>query len=414
MNTPFQWHKLASETLSTADSICSSAKSILTSGEKLMTSNFVITNKNLFLLAAIEQQLRVLVSVFDNASKVRERISKKIDIIKNGLDKSLKELEISLDNLKNIKIDSKLNITNDTVNSQQENNKENVEEQDVKGKRTTQPQNLYNFVSEEGIDKLKSTILKLKSEALNLYNNEIIINENNFKDEITEFWKKLREIENKQSKIETNDNKNGKEQQPETQENELEESSIILLKMNDHAEAMALLLESLTNHYDLCTKALEIQYTNETDNEDDTKELFEVLQHDSEQLDDVLAELSDRYSEIKSSNVKLINIYNDTVEIRSYYEIILNELLIYGKEKLALYTESLPLQLNKVNSMFEQKMELVEKCDALSDYYKCFEQSYYSLILEVARRFKVSQQMDEMVNNFVEKLNVLRNGMIYL
>ncbi|ANB15223.1 protein kinase regulatory subunit ATG17 [Sugiyamaella lignohabitans] len=170
------------------------------------------------------------------------------------------------------------------------------------------------------------------------------------------------------------------------------------------AHAMALLLESLTRHYDLCLKAIEMSKTPEK-YKDDLPEVAKILKNDSQELEAVVEELYERRKFIEVSEAAVSSFYKQMNDLNMKVQTFFSELLVFGVSKLTGYSEKLEEALRIHQSQMQEIYKLKQELQSLVDYYGLFHSAYQALILEVLRRRKSQQRMKAMVSDMLKQVH---------
>lgn len=175
--------------------------------------------------------------------------------------------------------------------------------------------------------------------------------------------------------------------------------------LEQHTEAMASLLESLTQHYDRCSLALKSTESGTPVDPD----LFHVLSRDAAEVDDVVSELKDHLS----------NMETVSMSISSKIE----ELHVLERETIAVFTAFEEFQHELGVCMdglreFETRQDelrhdMVMRLDELwqlGEFYDGFVGAYDAMVIEVGRRKGVAARMESIVKEATRKLGALYDG----
>jgi len=175
--------------------------------------------------------------------------------------------------------------------------------------------------------------------------------------------------------------------------------------LEKRTEEMASLLESLTQHYDRCSRALK-------DSEAATPvdpDLMAVLSRDAAEVDDVVHELKELLSEmeaisygISSSIEELRLLERDTIAVFAAFEEFQSELGICmdGLREFEMLRADLKKDMeNRLSELWE-----------LGEFYEGFVGAYDAMVVEVGRRKGVAVRMEAVVKEAQRKLCALYNG----
>ncbi|CCG81354.1 Autophagy-related protein 17 [Taphrina deformans PYCC 5710] len=162
-------------------------------------------------------------------------------------------------------------------------------------------------------------------------------------------------------------------------------------QQEDHINEMAGLLLSLSKHYDHASTLLKSESTLPMD---ELEELHSIVEHDAQQLEDVILELDERVVDLEAdvalvkAHINIcVSVQGITVELFSRFE--------------ALDVDSVTtnlVRLRKDRGQTDERLdELREQLVALASHYAAFSQSYDALLIEVDRRVKY----ENTVSNFL-------------
>ena len=201
----------------------------------------------------------------------------------------------------------------------------------------------------------------------------------------------------------------------------------ILQDMEEHAKEMAIDLEGLVRHFDLCVNAVkhveggsavaqqiagdmpsEVGLDIESDtkdvkpapiSEEERQNMLEVLERDSHDVDDVVDEIRDRLADMEN-RFEPVDRHIDRL-YQSYDEVYTAflSLEVVGRRLPQNVTLS-HLFLLKSEEEKEKMQERMEEMETLREFYEGFLGAYDDLIIEVGRRMIVQRQMKKMVENF--------------
>jgi len=208
---------------------------------------------------------------------------------------------------------------------------------------------------------------------------------------------------------------------------------------------MAELLSSLVRHYDLCVTALKHtegggeaieQATGEppsqqqipsglgvTNIEEDTDvpqqpitaeeraDMLAVLDKDAAEVDDVVAEIRDRLSEMEEQSLQ-INAYMD--DLRTSHTNLIETLKLVSKVT-ASSTEFIQTAVEFMHKWEEEKRVIAEKMDRLEElrrFYEDFLHAYGALLGEVGRRRENHERREAIARRAMKEIELLYQGML--
>ena len=204
--------------------------------------------------------------------------------------------------------------------------------------------------------------------------------------------------------------------------------------MEEHAKEMADNLESLVKHFDLCVTAIKhmeggnaaaqriaadmpegvslglnmvnVDIQPEPIGEEEKRDMLEVLERDSNEVEDVVSEIRDRLSDMEAQFEQigeygeyLVDESAQTTEGFKLLERLASRLPSYAKQ-----SHLFLLRWDEEKAKIEQRMEDLED---LRDFYEGFLRAYDNLIVEVARRKSVEMKVAKVLREAVDKMNKL-------
>jgi autophagy-related protein 17 len=206
----------------------------------------------------------------------------------------------------------------------------------------------------------------------------------------------------------------------------------LLKKLDSHAKEMAESLESLVKHFDLCVTAIkhtegggaavakkvsvtdlpegvgveDFQTPAQPITEEERLEMMQVLENDANEVDEVVMEIQDRSAEMEAQLDQIL-MWKEKKEGR--YEDFLGafKLLEQVNTRLPSYVSQSSAYSAKWS---DEKLKIEEGMAGLEDLrevYKNFLGAYDGLIVEVARRKAVKNQMEKVVREAEAKLEKL-------
>ena len=213
----------------------------------------------------------------------------------------------------------------------------------------------------------------------------------------------------------------------------------LLHELETHGAEMAVLLDSLTSHFDLCANAIKhteggyealrdavrrnrlpegvaasgiIPSPNsstqlEPISENDRREMLAVIDGDAGEVPEVVRDLETRLGEMEAL---LPMIMAHVQEQRDGYMGTTHAFHVLEKlaKELDTYITSASVYQD---SWHLQKEDMLSKChelDSLTRFYASYLQSYDNLILEVARRRRVEEKMKNVLRKAMEKVEMIR------
>ena len=359
-----KWLEDATKKLSAAETLGAKANTLLTATKSTISSNNGKLIKSNFLLDSINQLVQILETIHDSVELRLNDRRQSVKALKNYLELSLTELRKEFDKLKQIKIDANL----------------------LSGDHRT----LYDFVSNEVLE----TLLSKQDELEKSRESYVVVIEQQqeaLKTKLNGFNKQFNQLEKDVTEV-----------------NDAGWISDLIDENNKLEEEVAGLLESLTNHYDQCSRGARIFDGEEPEiSEVEKTELFEVLAKDFQEVPDVLNDLEECIEDIEQ-RCKKIDSYLST----KFYDIklkhLVQDLTSFGENELMQVMSTLDKQTVDFQAV---STDINEKCDEahqLINHYERFVESYYRLILELDRRQGVQLSMEKVFNEAKTKLQALQ------
>jgi autophagy-related protein 17 len=287
-----------------------------------------------------------------------------------------------------------------------------------------QPKTLHDFVDDQGVDNLKASIRSSIDQIQEV--------QKDFSDSISSFDSDLQAVEKAIISITV----------PSPSSSGMFESPIppLLRSLESHAKEMAVLLQSLVRHFDLCVTA--IKYTEgggaaarsitgdlpkgmgimdrggiddddgappEPITAEEREDMLDVLTKDAAEVEDVVVEIRDRLAEMEtqfdpiSSHVSYLSgVHDDAFAAFQLLEEIGTRLPVYvsnSRDYLAHWDDE------------KRTIELrMEDLDSLREFYEGFLKAYDGLIIEVGRRRGVQVRMEAIVREAMAKVEQLHDG----
>jgi autophagy-related protein 17 len=288
------------------------------------------------------------------------------------------------------------------------------------------PKTLHDFVDDQGVDNLKSSIRSSIDQVQEA--------QKDFGYSISSFDSDLLAIEKAITSITISS----------PSSSDVLESPIpsLLRSLESHAKEMAVLLQSLVRHFDLCVTAIKhtegggaaarsitgdlpkgmgvIDRGSSSDDDSappepitdkEREDMLDVLSKDAAEVEDVVIEIRDRLTEMEaqfdpvSSHVGYLSgVHDDAIAAFQLLEEIGTRLPVYvssSREYLVRWEEE------KVR--IESRME---DLDGLREFYEGFLKAYDGLIIEVGRRRGVQVRMEAIIREAMAKVEQLHDGML--
>lgn len=209
-----------------------------------------------------------------------------------------------------------------------------------------------------------------------------------------------------------------------------------LRSLESHAKEMAELLESLVRHFDLCVTALKhtegggVAVQRVTDDlpisihdrqgeqstpldpisDDDKREMFEVLEKDAAELEDVVVEIRDRLTEMEVQSEELFSHLGQLTEIETDTNVAFQLLEDVGSQLQRYVLHGQEYQ-RKWEEEKEKILDWVEELENLRVFYENFLKAYDGMIVEIGRRRDVQLRMEAVIHEAMTQIGRLYEGM---
>ncbi|CCH40477.1 Autophagy-related protein [Wickerhamomyces ciferrii] len=356
-----QWVNDATTTLSQAQSIGNNANTYLNNTKSILSQNNIVLNNSNFILDSSIQLLNLLKLITNSIELKQDDLENDIQLLENELNNNISFLNNEFKKLSHIKIDS--NLLHDT---------------------TTTP-TLYDFISNNIQDSLSILQQKLTHAThktqISTQTKKLTTTLSNFNDSFNNLDSIFNKINDENSTLISN----------LIHENNLIESDI------------AISLESITNHYDQCNKALGLIDSNE-----DHQDFFKVLENDSIEVFEVLNDLNGLFDDLKENCNKINGFYQN---LKGNYDKLINFI-----KDITQFQIELEKKLELIESIIwdfkELENDIKTKCkesEIFIQYINQYTQAYYKLILEINRQNQSQTYINNIIMETQKKLKNLQN-----
>ena len=212
----------------------------------------------------------------------------------------------------------------------------------------------------------------------------------------------------------------------------LEPISETLADMEEHAKEMAVNLESLVSHFDLCVTAIKhtegggdaaikiaeglpegVDVGQETKNappepmsDEQRIEMMRVLDEDAGQVDDVVMEIKSNIAEMESMYRQVESHMDQSRRLRSNADLAFKRLEALGRglPKHVTRNQTFLVEWNDQKTRIEDRLE---ELDNAKGFYDGFLKAYDNLIIEIGRRKSIEAKVDKVIHEATSKLHKL-------
>ena len=379
------------------------ATEILTLSRNAVESTTVLNARTTYLQRSLTSQLKILRGVQFELEENANSTQKEFNWVLKELDASHRRLEEAVQVLTDTKVQ-------DGFRAGARSSADSEEETDTK-------ETLHDFVDDKPVDELREM---MKAAISNVQDAK-----QNIDQSIKTFEDDLQNV---------NDALAGKTISSSSAGSELQQPNIPVLldSLEEHAREMAVSLESLVKHFDLCVTAIKhtegggaavaqnlsvgdlpegigeeaFEKPAQPISEPERDEMMGVLENDAAELDDVVMEIQSRNADMESS-LEQVESWQNRKQQR--YEEVLGafKLLEQDSGKLPGYVSqsaAYSLQWREEKTKIEDGMAGLEE---LRDVYENFLRGYDGLLVEVARRRSVRTHMEKVVKDAQARLEQL-------
>ena len=353
------------------------ANEICNSTRQALENSAVTTARSSFLRSGIRSQLNLLDGVQQTSKNTADLGKAEFEAVVRDLDDANERLKATLQNLRETIVEAKLR----------------PEEEEKR--------NLLSFVDEKSVEEALSGTKRVIQNA---------------GEEISRFnqgCKGFEEgIENIKTLLEQERDKNGEWNEARSPLPE------IMHEMDDHAREMAVNLESLVSHFDLCVTAIKhvegggdaaSKITNDLPDgvdigkqdaqplsEEEKTHMMAVLQEDAGQVDEVVSEIRHHIAAMELLNERVEDHTSLSEKEHTNTLTAFASLEVMGRNLPAYLTQSKTFLLRWEDEKAKIN-EKLEELEGLREFYDGFLRAYDSLLIEIGRRKAMEVRMERLV-----------------
>ena len=376
------------------------ATNILWTARSVLESTTILSARTTYLHRSLTSQLKLLRRVQFELEEVAHNIHGEFSAMLKDLDAAGKRLEDTLQALKDTKVEGGFQTSG--LGHDEDNGLAEAKE------------TLHDFLDDKPVEELKDGI-KAAIDKIQKAKRDMAQSIQDFEDD-------LQSINNALGEETTS---------PSSTRSELKPPNVpaLLKAIENNAKEMAESLESLVKHFDLCVIAIkhtegggaavaqnvkvdelpegvgveDFEAPPQPLSEDERREMMAVIDNDAAEVDDVVIEIQDRHAEMEAQLEK-IQMWKEEKE--GLYDDVVNAFKILEQIGLRLtgyvsQSSSFVMRWNEEKAKIEGGMAGLED---LCEIYGNFLTAYDGLIVEVARRKAVKNQMDRVVKDAQSKL----------
>lgn len=364
--------------------LCARAKTLVNSARVALQEATVISSRCVFLRNSLKDQLNVAIQINRMMHSTRDTSRAEFEKMLTGLDNADNRLNQTLEVLRNSIVDPAFSMPNPEIEDPTS---------------MTRARTLHDFVDDEGIENLKSRLRHSIDQVQESHDTLSM--------SLAAFDADLKALDTSLTNL----------PDPSNQEDGLAEPiHPYLQSLEEQAEEMAQLLESLTQHFDRCSQALKDSEAVNTHNQENSMadgisleekdEMYKVLARDAREVDDVVAELKERLDTMEGISAyvgkrieKLHELSDKSHSSFSLFEEFQGNLGSYVGTTKEFETQQ--------DGYFRAMEERLDELWQLGDFYEGFMGAYDAMVIEVGRRKGVAARMDAIVKETMKKLQGL-------
>lgn len=379
----YEHYTIAKKALAKGSATCQRANELATETETKLADAQVILSQVAYMRESLQEQLTTLHEIANEISRMEEDLRASFDNEVQDLDLLDGDLNAALEDLRKTTLPAAL--------------AGKVEIKGLESKKKT----LFDFADDAAVEVLKGQLRQVIDDLQDSQDNLSSLH--------TTYSERLRSVEQVLDSIPPDPILRAAG--PAENVESLVPNSAMSLKViattyaksqEEHLHQMADLLVSLSQHYDHSYTLFKSESSLPLD---ERKELQEIVEHDAEQLDDVLTELNERLLDLEEdlANVQEYTVASSKVQ-RTAVSVFQN-----------FETFDLVLVASELHGLRENRKETLERLDVLSEqliglatHYIAFRRSYDALLLEVDRRVKYETAVEsfvEQTRQTLERLN---------
>lgn len=377
------------------------ATTVLSDARSTVESTAALVARTRYLRRSLASQLKILRGIQFEIEAAAQVTKSEINVVLGELEETHRRLTENIDELKATRIEDGFK---DTENYQ-------IEGHDHPGPKDS----LYDFVDIKPVEELKAGV----QEAVD-----------NIDVAVSKIDGAIRTLEDDLQSI--NEGLNERTATSSSTRSDLQPDVVRLLRtLEDHAHEMAVSLESLVKHFDLCVTAIRhtegagaavASTVNAEDlpdggvdvfegptqplTEEERMEMLQVLENDANEVNEVVTELQERRAEM---DVKL----DQLIAWRESKELAYNDVAVAFRllEKVgARLSAHMAENARFSNRWAEEKVKIddgMAGMEELCDVYERFLNAYDGLIVEAARRRTIKKQMEKIATEAQARLEQL-------
>lgn len=181
-----------------------------------------------------------------------------------------------------------------------------------------------------------------------------------------------------------------------------------IASLEEHAHAMAGLLEAIARHYDQCASALkDLDSPDLNISEEEQAEMLTVLERDSAEVEDVVLEMKERLATMEELMQTSIEPYIHGLEASEDAMLTAFQAYETFQAKLRIHLAGLAEYESNQKEYAAQMEEKLVEMEGLNEFYQGFREAYFSMFGEVKRRAEKKEMMRKVAEEAMAKIQKL-------
>lgn len=371
----YEYYTVAKKALAKGSAVCQNAHVLAKDIEAGLESAATVAAQLTYLRSSLQTQLSTLHKISDQVRKEEEGSKAEFNEILRELDLLDGQLNKALKNLQSTNIPAILDSTEDTKSGTA----------DLFSTKT-----LFEFADDAAVETLKGQLRQIIDDMQEFQEGLATLG--------TKHINNVRELEKSYSALpESPALRAPGETANMTMNKEAPSMSIVTSgfakQQEEHLHEMAELLVQLSQHYDhSCTLFKSVS----TLPMDELEELQSIVEHDAEQLEDVLTELDERTVDLEEDLAIVRDHVNECYKLQSSMLNVFEKFEVFDVNGTASQLSSL---LRHKTTTLDQLDILKQQLVGLAGHYEAFDLSYNALLIEIDRRSKY----ESTVATFIEQ-----------
>lgn len=433
------------------------ANSLVTETSRVLTSIAALSARNAFLSRSLQNQLVTLRAIHHGLDLIAENSEQDFRNVLHDLDDADIRIKDTLEVLKNTVVNLDDSQPAPPARAQDpQASSDLLLLHDPPPAEQKQLKTLFNFIDEAGVDSILAAF-RTAIDEVNSAQDALTLSTSTFEQEISSIAGALSSADNAATVNSSSGSsdfapdlagkgKQGKEQNV-GEKLDLADVAGTFRTLEEHATEMAGLLQSLVTHYDLCVKALrhtegggevvageqarspveqigdvlpdagkgdeqhELHDEVVGISEEEREEMLKVLRNDADEVEDVVAEISERAHEMEMLHSSIRRRLEACQQHETTLKMAMVQMADVGK-KLPLYIEAGAIFEGRWSEQKNVIAGKMEELEGLRSFYEGFIKAYDGLLGVIKRRQLVKEKVDRILADAKKKVDRLYLGML--